>query len=76
MPNRQEKRLRVGLISPSRKGSLKRDFSQPMIIGEGFRFVLLTLNTILIILLLRFVYPIAFRALLNVFVIRIPIGRH
>jgi len=47
-----------------------------MIIGEGFRFVLLTLNTILIILLLCFVYPIAFRALLNVFVIRIRIRSH
>ena len=40
------------------------------------RVVLFTLNTILIILLLCFMYPIAFRALLNVFVIRIPIVSH
>jgi hypothetical protein len=42
----------------------------------GSHFVGFTLNTILFILLLCFVYPIAFRALLNVFVIRIPIGSH
>src|SRR5262245_36716801 len=39
-------------------------------------FCSLTLNAILVVLPLRFVYPIAFRALLNVFVIRIPVGGH
>ena len=42
----------------------------------GSHFVSFASNTILITLLLRFVYPIAFGALLNVFVIRIPIGSH
>src|ERR1700757_876650 len=42
----------------------------------GSHFVIFTLNAILVVLPLCFVYPPAFRALLDVFVIRIPIGTH
>jgi hypothetical protein len=56
------------------RSSLRDGPGDPSCLGS--HFVVFTLNTILIILLLRFVYSIAFRALLNVFVIRIPIGSH
>jgi hypothetical protein len=42
----------------------------------GGHLVGFTLNTKLIILPLCFMYPMAFRALLNVFVIRVPIESH
>jgi hypothetical protein len=42
----------------------------------GSHFVGFALNAILVVLPLCFVYSIAFRALLDVFVIRVPIGSH
>ena len=44
--------------------------------GSQFRFAFFTESTVLIIPRLCLVYSIALRALLNVFVIRIPVGSH
>jgi hypothetical protein len=52
----------------------------PTVLGRpnclGGHLVVFTLNTVLIILPLCFMYPMAFRTLLNVFVLRIPIKSH
>jgi heme/copper-type cytochrome/quinol oxidase subunit 4 len=56
------------------RSSLRDGPGDPSCLGS--HFVGFTLNTVLIILPLCFVYAIAFRALLNVFVIRIRIETH
>jgi len=56
--------------------TVRRDGSHGPALRLGGHFFGLALNTVLIALPLRFVYLIAFRALLDVFVIRIPIRSH